>query len=81
MNCSESGIPIDGVVLFVNGIVEEVILTGLTVSFSKITESKVFGEITFIFENITVNAFNIAENSSIISFKVESFMGKSYLIP
>jgi cation transport ATPase len=78
-NYSENGTTTDVVMFFVKGKVNETILTGLAIPFTKNIESKVFGATTFIYENIIVKVFKTAENSSIRSFKVESFMEKSYL--
>jgi hypothetical protein len=78
-NYSENGITIDVVMFFVKSKVNGTILAGLAIPFTKNIESKEFGATTFIYENIIVKVFKTAENSSIRSFKVESFMEKSYL--
>jgi cation transport ATPase len=46
-NYSKNGITIDVVMSFVNGKVNETILAGLAIPFTKNIESKVFGATTF----------------------------------
>ena len=57
--------PIDGVVLFGKGIINEAMLTGESRPISKDIGSKVYGGTTLLQGNIIVKVTKTAENSSI----------------